>query len=148
MFTVVLPGRDKVQGALSSCFLKAVLRDGFGLFACSLSLCRDRRGFGCFLSPPVGVRQNRSLHRSQQKAWLWLGRRVPTCWPLLPGCCWGLVDVSNTPCLQGFGVLVVLFFYFIFNWKIKISCNLEKEMPSPKLTGLSMPGPRHPVFRG
>lgn len=110
----------------------------------ALSLCRDSGGFGCLLLPPVGVRQHRSLHRSQQKAWLWLGRRVPTCWPSFSGCCWCPLAMTNTACLQEFGGGGGLVF---FNWKTEISCNLEK-MPCPQLTGPSVPGPSPPIFWG
>lgn len=113
----------------------------------ALSLCRDSGGFGCLLLPPVGVRQHRSLHRSQQKAWLWLGRRVPTCWPSLPGCCWCPLAMTNTTCLQKSLVVVVVWCFLFFNWKTEISCNLEK-MPCPQLTGPSVPGPSPPIFWG
>lgn len=41
MYTVVLPGRDKVQRGLLSCFPRAALRDVFILLSCLHSPCTE-----------------------------------------------------------------------------------------------------------
>lgn len=68
VFTVVFPGRNKLQGGLLSCYLEAALRDVFiGLF-CLFSTCTEAERSVLSSTHCWCETKHDSLHRSQQKA--------------------------------------------------------------------------------
>lgn len=159
VIAVVFSGKDKVQGGLVSCFLKAALEMCLlGSFACSLLVLRQSilLSFTCCWCKTKPV----SLHRSQWKDWLWFGSWISTWWSLQLKFFWCLLDMKHNHtekhCLPSgvsglwnfFGGVFCCCSFWVFNCKTGVCCGLDRGMPFPFLSDLSMSGPWLPVLWG
>lgn len=150
MFTVVLLGRDKVQGGLLSCFLKAVLRDVFIVLSCLHSPCTEtaRALHSSFLPLlvwdkiwfPAQISAKGLLVVGQMGSLLLLF----VTWILLMYARYKTFRQRNTTWLQDLFLLV--FFFFFLSWIVWICCSLEKGDGLHSSNWPSVPGPRHPIF--